>query len=349
MLTTQKLKEFARSRECVLGVANIERFKDAPPMMSPTSIFPEARSVIAIARRIPRGSLRGIEEGTYWPSYTYFGYHGLLNTWFRPKVAYEIACLIEDHGWEAALNYPGVPQRHPDARDHSVKPVRGQSNVQMQVRIAAQAAGIGEISWSKVFMTKEFGTRVRLETILTDAPLEPDPIMPSGTICDRCMSCVKACPSGAIPHIKEGKVVEIEIEGQTLTWGDVDMGKCTLSTHGGDRTVSPFLQKELPNVVWDARKMGFSEEEAYAFCWPLSTGRHHGEYIVEGHAMLQKWGVGGSYILCGARGCIRSCMEHLEKVGRIDQTFKGGPFIKRSRWLFTPAGKKTEEKLSSAT
>ena len=204
MLTTKKLKEFARSRECILGVANIERFKDAPPMMSPISIFPEARSVIAIARRIPRGTLRGIEEGTYWPSYTYFGYHGLLNTWFRPKVAYEIACLIEDHGWEAALNYPGVPQRHPDARDHSVKPIRGQSNVQMQVRIAAQAAGIGEISWSKVFMTKEFGTRVRLETILTDAPLEPDPIMPSGTICDRCMACVKACPRVIIELRKKG-------------------------------------------------------------------------------------------------------------------------------------------------
>lgn len=40
--------------------------------------------------------------------------------------------------------------------------------------------------------------------------------------------------------------------------GDVDMGKCTLSMHGGDRNVSPFLQKELPNVVWDARKMDFS-------------------------------------------------------------------------------------------
>ena len=65
-------------------------------------------------------------------------------------------------------------------------------------------------------------------------------------------------------------------------------GKCCLSTHGGDRTVSPFLIKELPNVVWDAKKMNFSEEEAYNFCWPLSTGKHHGEYIVEEHAMLQK-------------------------------------------------------------
>ena len=104
MLTKEKLRDFARSRGCLLGVANIERFDGAPPMMHPASIFPEARSVIAIARRIPRGTLRGIEEGTYWPSYTYFGYHGLLNTWFRTKVAYELACFIEDYGWEAVLN-----------------------------------------------------------------------------------------------------------------------------------------------------------------------------------------------------------------------------------------------------
>lgn len=337
MLTKEKLREFANSRGCLLGVANIERFDGAPPIMHPATIFPEACSVIVTARRIPRGTLRGIEEGTYWPSYTYFGYHGLLNTFFRTKVTYELACLIEDNGWEAAPHYPGGP---PKKGEYDVKPLRGRGrDVQMQMRIAAYAAGLGEIGWSKVFLTKEFGPRQRFGMIITDAPLEPDPLVPPGTICDRCMECVNACPSDAIPHINEGKVVEIEIEGQKIQWADVDMGKCCLSTHGGDRTVSPFLIKEFPNVVWDVRKMNFSEAEAYSFCWPLSTGTHHGSFLVEEHAMLQKWGVGGSYILCGARGCIRSCMNHLEKVGRIKHTFKSGPFIKRPRWLLTPGGK----------
>ncbi|MBM3213218.1 hypothetical protein FJZ33_13445 [Candidatus Poribacteria bacterium] len=162
------------------------------------------------------------------------------------------------------------------------------------------------------------------------------------------MSCISDCPSGAIPHIKEEKFVEIEIEGQKIRWGDIDMGKCALSTHGGDRRVSPFLIKEYPNVIWDVKKMNFNEPEAYAFCWPLSTGMHQEKYIVEGHAMLQKWGVGRSYILCGARGCIRTCMDHLEKVGRVNQNFKGGRFIKRPRWLLTPEGGRILEEQSKS-
>ena len=71
-----------KKRLDLFGVANIERFDGAPERMHPAAIFPEARSVIVVGRRIVRGGWRGIEEGTYWPNYTYFGYHGLLNSLF---------------------------------------------------------------------------------------------------------------------------------------------------------------------------------------------------------------------------------------------------------------------------
>lgn len=99
---TSMLKEFASQRGAdLVGIANVGRFEELPTEKHPSSIFPEAKSVVVLGRRITRGTLRGMEEG---------------------------------------------------------------------------------------------------------------------------MSCVSACPSGAIPHIKEGKVVEIEIEGQKIQWGDVDMG-----------------------------------------------------------------------------------------------------------------------------
>ena len=31
------------------------------------------------------------------------------------------------------------------------------------------------------------------------------------------------------------------------------------------------------------------------------------------------------------RGCIRACLDHLEKTGRIEASFKT-PFIERERW-----------------
>jgi epoxyqueuosine reductase len=336
-LTTESLREFALAQGLdLLGVANIERFAGAPRSMHPATIFPEARSVIVVGKRILRGGWRGIEEGTYWPSYTYFDYHGLLNTVFIPIPLYEVACFLEDAGWEAVPYYPGVPEVQAP-----VEPVRAGAvapDVQLAIRIAAVAAGLGEIGWSKVFLTRKFGPRQRLHAIITDAPLEPDALVKPGAICKRCMECVTGCP-GAIPHIKEGRSISIRIEDETYEWADVDMGKCTLIYHGGDPRVSPFLQRDFPGWSFDVTEQEMSEEAAYKLCWTLSTGQWRRSeefpsgYIVEGHAMLQRWGEAGSYGIEGSRGCMRSCFNYLEKHGIIEQTFKGGEFIKRPRWL----------------
>jgi hypothetical protein len=40
----------------------------------------------------------------------------------------------------------------------------------------------------------------------------------------------------------------------------------------------------------------------------------------------------GYFAVCGARGCIRACMNVLEKSGKIDSHFHN-PFYKRPSWL----------------
>ncbi len=321
----------------LISFANIERFKNAPLRMHPASIFPEAKTVIVVGKRILRGPWRPIEEGTSWISYTYFDYHGLLNTVFIPEPLYHLACFIEDHGYEAVPYYPGVPEIESEK-----KPLRkGQPapDVNLAIRIAAVAAGLGEIGWSKVFLTKKFGPRQRLHAIITDLEIEPDTLVKPGSICTRCMKCVEDCPSKAIPHIREGKQISIQIENYTYWWADVHTGRCTLSYHGGDSRVSPFIHKDFPGWNIDASRQDFTEEAAYKFCWTLSTGKWRktkefpSGFVIEGHAMLQKWGEAGSYGICGSRGCMRSCFDYLELHGSIEQTFKGGRFIKRKRWL----------------
>lgn len=347
-LTKDKIKEFGLDAGLdLIGVASIERFRDAPRRMSPASIFPEARSVIVVGKRILRGGWRGIEEGTYWPSYTYFDYHGLLNTLFIVNPLYELACFLEDHGWEAVPYYPGVPEAQPPA-----EPLRKGGvprEVHLAIRIAATAAGLGEMGWSKVFMTKKFGPRQRLHAIITDLPLDPDPLVEPGSICVRCMKCVEGCP-GALPHIDEGKTVKIQIEGNTYEWADIDLGKCTLMNHGGDPRVSPFLHKSFPGWKFDVAEQELTERAAYKFGWPLSAGRYSRNmefpsgYIVEGHAMLMKWGVGGSFQTGASRGCMRSCFNYLEKHGLVEQTFNDGEFIKRPRWLLPPKAEKSDRR-----
>ena len=337
-LTSERIKEYAISRGLdLVGVANIERFDNAPRQMHPSSIFPECKSVIVVARRIIRGNWRGIEEGTHWPAYTYFGYSGLLNKFFLSKPLFETACFIEEFGWEAVPVHSGVaerPEREP------LRPGGVWSNVNLAIRIAGIAAGLGECGWSKVFLTKKFGPRVRLHAILTDAVLEPDPLMEPGTLCDRCMLCVKGCASNAIPHIKDKNSVKIEIEDKVYEWGNVHMGRCTLAHHGCDPRVSPFLHKSLKGFKYDITNQDVSEETAYKLGLSISTGKwrksqlDQSGYIVEGHAKIAEWCDGG-FAVEGSRGCMRSCFNHMEKKKISDQRFHMGDFIQRPRWLMS--------------
>ncbi|MGQ9732674.1 MAG: hypothetical protein ACUVX8_15560 [Candidatus Zipacnadales bacterium] len=341
LIRKQELVEFAHAQGLdLVGVANIDRFAEAPARMHPASIFPECRSVIAVARRILRGNWRGLEEGTYWPTYTYFGYHGLLNSFLIPVGVYETACFIEEAGWEAVPYYPGVPEAQPP--DPPLRPGTVAPNVHLAIRIVATAAGLGEPGWSKVFLTRKFGPRVRLAAILTDLELEPDPLVEPGSICDRCMSCVEGCQAKAIPHIREGKTISVQIEDKVYEWADLQLGRCVLGYHGGDPQVSPFLHKALTGWEFDVTKQDVTEEMGYKLCWPLSLGawRRTAEdptgHLVNGHWQIMHWGGGegaGSYGIGGSRGCMRSCFDHLEAKGAIEQTYHNGRFIKRERWL----------------
>ena len=64
-------------------------------------------------------------------------------------------------------------------------------------KMAATSAGIGWIGKNGLLINPDFGPRLSLVTVLTDAPLEPDgPI--EHCLCGDCMLCVQYCPSQAI-------------------------------------------------------------------------------------------------------------------------------------------------------
>ncbi|HOX04762.1 MAG TPA: hypothetical protein PK280_00050 [Planctomycetota bacterium] len=337
-LTASMVKDAAFRAGCGdVGIANIGRFANAPRMMHPLNIFPDCRSVITIVQPIPRGTYRGITEGTHWANYTFYSYNR-LNTLFRPAVTFATACFIEDHGFEAVPLYPGVPER-PGVQD-PVRPDRPPPEINLNVRIAALACGLGEIGWSKVFIHPKFGPRVRLGTILTDAELEPDPIPEQGRLCNRCMRCARDCPGGAIPRPGERPPVRIEIEGRVFEWGDVHMGRCTLTHHGMNWEASPFLKKDFPGMRLDVRNTGMSEEAAYKLTYPAATAEWPASAEFPSSAILPYYHQIKSHIgyfaICGAKGCIRSCMEGQEKRGCIGQAKFPTPVFPRKPWRLSP-------------
>ena len=74
MISSSDIKRYAR--ECgadLVGIAPLERWEGAPLQMDPRFIMPEARSMIVMGFRVMRGSLRGIEEGTFFSNYSSMG------------------------------------------------------------------------------------------------------------------------------------------------------------------------------------------------------------------------------------------------------------------------------------
>jgi epoxyqueuosine reductase len=334
-LTSKMIKEKAKELGIdIIGIGSIDRYKNAPKLMNPKTYFPDAKSVIVIAMRIPRGSYRGIEEGTHWHNYSFYAYNK-LNTIFRPRLTYEMACFIEDHGWEAVPHYPAVPERSP--AHAPVAEGKVPRDVSCSVRLLGVGAGVGEMGHSKVFLTKEFGPRVRLGSIFTDAELEPDPMVEPYSICNKCGRCVKDCPGNAIPPVKdEDKKITVEIGGKKITWGDVHMGRCTLTHHGLNNTISPFLKKDFPNLEFDASTSDVTEEEAYRLTYPLGLGTWGNNFYEENGGSIIKYykyilNHCGYFALCGAKGCIRACMDSLEKSGRIENTFEN-KFYRKKSW-----------------
>lgn len=314
MLTAQDVKKYGKTFGAdKVGIAPIERWEGAPMQMDPRQIMPEARSVIGLAFRVMRGSLRGIEEGTFFSNYSSMGYGG-LNWMYMPVTVINLAKVIENEGYEAIpyghlSPWRGIGQEgHLKSRwSRPVEPGRAAPDVMVHLRIAGFLTGLGEIGWSKIFLTPEFGPRQRLGILITEAELEPDPIYDGPQLCDRCMACANDCPIGAIPTDES---VKVELAGHQVEWADVDMQACDMAFRGAT----------------DAEE---DERGDYTEFWACENGckpHQYSPFYKRPHRVYEY-----GQAICGARGCMRACMIHLEERDAVKNAFKQ-PFRRRKPW-----------------
>ncbi|MDR3076257.1 MAG: PLP-dependent transferase, partial [Synergistaceae bacterium] len=181
----------------LLGFANTERWEEGSaatpvlpgsPMPSeprenyfPKNIWPWSRTVIT------GGIPIFLSAGESTPSNFYSELYNTANR-ILDDAAYRLASTLFSLGFRAHF-FPrdgygeiGALVEKPEAAFSQV--------------LAGKYAGLGTIGANHCLLTPEFGPRVRLVSVITDAALPPDPLL-ERELCSGCGSCAKVCPIGA--------------------------------------------------------------------------------------------------------------------------------------------------------
>ena len=224
----------------LIGFAPKSRFDGLRAEVNPFSIFPEGKTVILVGKRICRGSLRGVEEGTNFSDYNLFGKNWLEDE-FLSLACYGLTNALEDNGYEAVPVFPNPSELAP--MGISVGDGRPAPNVFPDFDYAAVACGLCELGANGLPLSKTFGSRQRFHMIITDAELPATPLL-TESVCDGCMECAKACPLGAISTTE---FEEITICGKTMKVAKIDYEKCKNCKNGA--VPNRFSGKALPDRV----------------------------------------------------------------------------------------------------
>lgn len=136
---------------------------------------------VIVAMKVPVHVIAGISDG---PTMEYFDAYCEINAKLDEIVTIG-AQYLKVMGYRAiaqTTGYVQVDDRHRSKLPH---------------KTVATMAGLGWIGKSALFVTREYGSAIRLSSIITDAPLDCGAPITEGK-CGDCMECGKACPGGAI-------------------------------------------------------------------------------------------------------------------------------------------------------
>ncbi len=233
-----QLKDLLHASGCdLVGVANVERFREAPEGRRPRDILPTARSVLVGVVHILDSVCDDLPETRYEYTNQFYVLNGTLGA-----ASTKVGRLLEDQGYRAIpvpAAYPRINKELMGIFSH---------------RHAAVLAGLGEFGLSNLLITPQYGPRVRIVSIITEAVLDPDPPYEK-SLCRQTQkkcgkACVAACPVEAISL--DGKVNKdlcLRYQEQVMPWSAVELrcgmclGACPIGKRSFKIPAKPRPQK----------------------------------------------------------------------------------------------------------
>jgi len=198
------LKEELRQMVFQLGgdLFGVAGFDDVADRISEEygDTFKELDRAISAAVFFPKSVLNELADG---PTHTYLYYYDVINVRLN-DIALRVSNYLQRKGYKT---FP-IPasQRVNESKLAGI----------FSHRLAAHRAGLGWIGKNCSLINPEVGPRLRLVTVLTDAPLPADKPFEEGR-CGNCTACQEACPPQAIKgnHYRLGDPLELRLDAQS--------------------------------------------------------------------------------------------------------------------------------------
>ncbi len=249
---TAQVKALARNLGSEMtGVASVDRFAQAPLLHSPQGIMPTAQSVVVFGVSWLDAAME-LNEKELSEYFYNVGDVCEQETNMNARlytIALKTAKFLEASGYESIVFPPTNYWRW-----RPYKSVEEPMAPPIAHRYAAVAAGLGEIGWHESFISPTHGPWVRLNSIITEAPLIADPLYAGPALCDKCMRCVKACPYDRFRKEVRG-TKELDIGGKKFTIPLTNKWRCFLCyTHMNPRFLPKTITEDaVLRIIRDGR------------------------------------------------------------------------------------------------
>jgi len=180
-------------------VSRWDEFDEVAPDYRPKALWASAETVIVIA--VPM--LLPVLEST--PSINYQEMYNATNS-LLDQIGFRLSVWLNDQG-RASIFMP---------RD-------GYGNLEIVLEkppccfshlYAGKYSGMGTIAYSHNLITREYGPRVRLVSILTSLKIAGDPVI-AEDICNKCEICRKLCASKAFSTRPDRLIADMDVDACT--------------------------------------------------------------------------------------------------------------------------------------
>lgn len=185
-LTTTDIMNFLKSEGIeLIGVSSIEPLlTDSRYEKIIESTCPNAKRVIVFGNTFPQSVLDACPDNPRPARFTLLALYSEGGA-----ICLKVSRLLEKNGYRGVI----LPAYLPVEMNYETLGLKGDLNL----KHAAVEAGLGNRGKSDLLITPEYGPRVRLFGVITDADLEPTP-KDNKDYCTNCNACIRACPSGAL-------------------------------------------------------------------------------------------------------------------------------------------------------